>query len=256
MIQVDMVGFYFMGSGLHELKGLRAAGLNRKLEILASGLYWLSQFLTPRSVLQFNQAKVMAEHLQDEVRAAVPLVNVDTGELAEEVVFRIETFLDKFGDALAHEIKSFLVFYLPQEGIYSVADLASNAEKAISEAARSKLTKEALDDFREGGRCLAFRFNTAAGFHLLRAVERMLRLYFKSMTGLDADQGHFDWGTCIAQLRKTQRADQKVMAVLDQIRSLHRNPLMHPEVFLNPDEARGIFQISSTAIDAIGRSLP
>jgi hypothetical protein len=56
-------------------------------------------------------------------------------------------------------------------------------------------------------------------------------LYFKTITGKDAAQGHLDWGTCISELTKTQKADAKVLAVLDQIRSVHRNPLMHPEVF-------------------------
>lgn len=257
MVQVDMVGFYFMGVGLEKLSQLRMVpGVKAKLELLASGEYWLTHFLTQRSVLQFNQARVMAEHLRNEVRSAVSAVDLDTGDIASEVVQRIETFLSRFGDALAHETKSFLIFYVPQEGIYSVIDLIGNADKALANATRSKLPKEATDDFREGGKCLAFQFNTAAGFHLLRAVEKVLRIYLKLVTGRDAEQGHLNWGTCVRDLTASQQADRKVVGVLDQIRSLHRNPLMHPQVFLNLDEARSVFQISASAIDAMAQFFP
>jgi len=257
MIQVDMVGFYFMGAGLSHLSQLKStAGLNAKLDILATAEYWLGHFLTPRSVLQCEQARALAEHLLTQVRDATIAIDVGTGEIINESAERIETLLARFGEALAHDIKNLLIFYVPQEGIYSVTDLIAKADEALSAASRAKLSKEAIQDFREGGKCLAFQFNTAAGFHLLRAVEKVLRIYFKLVTGRDADRSHLDWGRCIEGLRKAQNADQKVIGVLDQIRSLHRNPLMHPEVFLNLDEARSVFQISASAIDAMAQHLP
>jgi len=57
-------------------------------------------------------------------------------------------------------------------------------------------------------------------------------------------------GPCIDGL-KGAGADEKTVAVLDQIRSLHRNPLMHPEVFLTADEGLRLFDIAKSAISAM-----
>jgi hypothetical protein len=257
MIQVDMVGFYFMGQGLANLSSLGSIpGLNAKLEILAHAEYWLGQFLTPRSVLQWKQSRALAEHLLEAVRRGEKAINLDTGEIDEDTVQVIQTLYARFGEALGYDAKNLLVFYVPQEGVYSVSVLCTDAVSALSSTSQSKLPKEGIRDFNEGGRCLACGFNTAAGFNLLRSVERALRVYYKLVTERDADKGHLDWRTCIQQLRKANCADPKVLGVLDQIRALHRNPLMHPEAFLEADEARGIFQIAASAIDAMTRYFP
>jgi len=39
-----------------------------------------------------------------------------------------------------------------------------------------------------------------------------------------------------------------MVAVLDNIRSLERNPLMHPEDWLDIDDAIGIFTLCQTAV--------
>ncbi len=50
-------------------------------------------------------------------------------------------------------------------------------------------------------------------------------------------------------------ADSKVTAALDQIRDLHRNPLMHPEDTLTLPEADALFGLAEAAIVAIIRDL-
>jgi hypothetical protein len=43
--------------------------------------------------------------------------------------------------------------------------------------------------------------------------------------------------------------------VFDQLRDLHRNPLDHPEVFLEKPEAMELFSICTCAISAAARQI-
>jgi hypothetical protein len=47
---------------------------------------------------------------------------------------------------------------------------------------------------------------------------------------------------------KDAKADLKVVAALDQIRDLHRNPNIHPEEVLTLDEALALLGIAQSAI--------
>ena len=64
-----------------------------------------------------------------------------------------------------------------------------------------------------------------------------------------------NWGAYIRILR-TKGADEKVIASLDQIRELHRNPVMHPEETLSSDEATTLFGIAQSAILAMVNAIP
>ena len=97
----------------------------------------------------------------------------------------------------------------------------------------------------ESGRCLAFDLATATAFHVWRAVERELRIYYGKWTSKTA--GRKAWATILQELKKT-KANDKVIAVLDQLRDLHRNPTIHPATLLSIDDALSLFGIASSAI--------
>jgi len=100
-------------------------------------------------------------------------------------------------------------------------------------------------EFEESGRCLALERYTSSGFHALRGVECVIRQYIVKLSGTIPTKR--DWGHYIEILKKNG-AEPDLLAVLDNIRTLHRNPLMHPDDWLSIDEAVGIFTIAQTAI--------
>jgi hypothetical protein len=108
-------------------------------------------------------------------------------------------------------------------------------------------------DIRQAGRCLAFELPTAAGFHIMRATESILRDYYVAHVGKKPKTRN--WGKYIADL-KTSSANPKTVAVLDQIRTLHRNPTIHPEVVLSGSEAQTLFGIAQSAITAMIEDMP
>lgn len=76
------------------------------------------------------------------------------------------------------------------KGIYDTSLLITNADLVIPEDLRPVLSDVARYDLRESGRCLAFEVPTAAGFHVLRASEAIIKEYYKSLTGKEWDQTH------------------------------------------------------------------
>jgi hypothetical protein len=86
----------------------------------------------------------------------------------------------------------------------------------------------------------------------MRATENVLRQYYMQLMGKTVDR--IEWGPRIQEL-KSANANQKVLQVLDQIRDLHRNPLMHPQGFLSMKEAIGLFDIAKSAIGALAEEI-
>jgi hypothetical protein len=99
---------------------------------------------------------------------------------------------------------------------------------------------------------LAFDLPTATGFHMLRATEAVL-IEYKTAAGVKKSKTR-NWNKYIQDL-KAAGADQKIVAILDQIRDLHRNPLMHPEVVLTMPEASAIFGICQSAITIMAQDM-
>jgi hypothetical protein len=118
-------------------------------------------------------------------------------------------------------------------------------ENCFSPESWSVIEASAKKEFEESGKCLAVERYTAAGFHSLRGVECVIRQYIVELAGNLPKKR--DWGHYIEVLRQ-HGADASLVAVLDNVRSLERNPLMHPEDWLNIDDAIAIFMISQSAV--------
>ncbi len=157
---------------------------------------------------------------------------------------------EKFETVLSAELLDLDTYFVSQKGIYKTPDLLAHAEMHFSEEVRRLLPPKAISDIKEAGRCLAFDLGTAAGFHIARAIESVLLSYLEeiaptaveSLKDSDRNLGKY------INLLKSNGGEPKVCATLDQFKDLHRNPLMHPEVDLTPDEAMALFGIAQSAI--------
>ena len=158
---------------------------------------------------------------------------------------RIKALCNALSGALKNEAQHSYILKVEDQRSLSSHTLVEKVENCFSPEAWAIMELQAKREFEEAGKCLAFERYTGAGFHALRGVECMIRQYIKKLSGgLPTKR---DWGSYIDVLTKNG-ADPKLIAVLDNIRSLDRNPLMHPELFLDIDDAVGIFNISQTAV--------
>lgn len=173
-------------------------------------------------------------------------------EVSEWEMRNISTKLGELETALSLELQRHQTYIVSQVGGYSMPLLIAKAEVNILEDALAIIGDQARKDFREAGRCLAFEVPTASGFHAMRATEHVLRQYYTLFMKKPADR--IDWIVCTQELQKAG-ANAKVIQVLDQIRDLHRNPLMHPQEFLSMKEAIGLFDIAKSAIASLAEEI-
>jgi hypothetical protein len=146
-------------------------------------------------------------------------------------------------------------FIAAQKGGLDTLSLLASGENLFPIDLTEK-APDALFDVREAGRCLAYENATAAGFHVFRATESVLRKYYAHHTGGKPPPRVRSIKVYTRALRQHDVGTEKVLASLDQMAELHRNPLIHPEARLTQEEAYGIFGIARSVIGFMLSELP
>jgi hypothetical protein len=155
-----------------------------------------------------------------------------------------------FEHTLAAELQQQNTYFVLPKSIYDISKLIEQAENLFSDDVRAFLPEKARRDINEAGRCIAFELATAAGFHILRAVESIILIYMEATGAKPVKDSQRNWGQYVLKLREAG-ADEKVVSALDQIRDLHRNPTLHPDVYLTSDEALALLGVAQSAILAM-----
>ncbi|HEX8814751.1 MAG TPA: hypothetical protein VF753_04545 [Terriglobales bacterium] len=255
MKQINTYGLYQLATQLAPLRLLptdpRQLDKNDYKMVFAG--FWLDQFFNKNLVLPLELSGDAANELSSAMQRVSNKVWADPPQEVEAwELNNIREKLDQLETVMALELQRHQTYLVSQIGGYSMPLLATKAEVNILEDALAVIDEQAKKDFREAGRCLAFEVPTAAGFHAMRATENVLRQYYALV--MKKPVGKTDWGTCTAELTKA-KVNKKVIQVLDQIRDLHRNPLMHPQDFLTMKEAISLFDIAKSAIGSLAEEI-
>lgn len=173
-----------------------------------------------------------------------------------DIVRRIDTFRSVF----EAECRDVDVYSVGQISIYKTSALVSGASGAIPSDIAAHLPPVTLEEFDNAGRCLAFDLPTACGFHALRGLELVMDAYLNSF-GVTTS-GFRSWNDYISaasELSKQEGAGKKpsakVTAMLDRMRSLDRNPLMHPRDKLDPISADMLFRLATITVVEMSRDM-
>jgi hypothetical protein len=204
---------------------------------------WLFPAIRSSWMLGSSLRKALAETLADP--------NLDRNLTPLETA-RITSALTAFEPVLRADLSVADAYFVTRKGAFDSLVLIFNAEELFPAAMASKVP-DAVREVREAGKCLAFEVCTAAGVHVLRALEIVLKAYFRAVTNGEPLPKNRNLGTYIRKLEELKVGGPKVLAVLRQIKDLHRNPLMHPEETLDKEAAISLFGI---VISAIGAMLP
>jgi hypothetical protein len=253
-------GFWLLGfGGAIEVLSDKAEA-TAKLTVVLPALYDAQRYL---------------ESFRDDTALMLPLSKEAAGELLKEVskllgagrdlkepmgpdAYVITNRIAHLRSVLSAELSNLPMFSLEAQRAYDMRIILWNAHKALSTQAIAALPPRAEFDLDEAGQCIAFECPTAAGFHAMRALEMVARRYSILVTGHDPGADS-TFGTLLALLRKEEGARKTagtfprsqlslVINMLDRIRSIYRNPIMHPDMILTNDRAVTVF---STAIDTI-----
>jgi len=164
-----------------------------------------------------------------------------------------------FETILTEEVQTLTTYHATQKGIYLTTDLIDRAENIFPPSILSKINKAVVDEVRSSGRCLAFDNGTASAFHMMRAVETVMHLYYIHVCKPKPipRKRLSDWGKYIIQFQNSTNPNAKeIIALIQQLKDRHRNLIMHPDIVLSPEEAFTLFEISQGVIIAMSSDLP
>ncbi len=258
MQRFNTYSLYKLAIEIHELMAIPAVehDLMNSLWVIWQATFTLQRHFGPYGILPPSSRRA-AQTLYEEIRK---VVDVESKDIASEItgkklaVYQIHAIKDavkNFEVVVANDLPGLDTYLVSQKGIYSTPELTERAENALLESlpedCRSFINEQERKDFQQAGRCLSFELPTASGFHALRATESIIKRYWRlALKKADTDDCPA-LGVCIANLRE-KKEDPKVLDILDHVRDLSRNPVMHPNVFLEMHDAFRTFDIAKSAI--------
>jgi len=169
---------------------------------------------------------------------------------------KIDAFRSVF-EAECHDID---IYSVGQIAIYKTQALVSEGSSIIPEEYRRDVSEAALSEFNNAGKCLAFDLPTACGFHALRGLELVMDDYLNGF-GVNTEKLK-NWYAYIEATKElindekaVNKPSQKVAAMLDRMRDLDRNPLMHPRDTLDTNGADQLFKLAAITVGEMVRDL-
>ena len=190
-----------------------------------------------RFVVELN---ALITRIEEHQPAAPPLTSYES--------MNVMRAFNAFEPVMIAELQSLPIFFVPPRGAFDNAYLIEAGQTLFPEILGVKVP-EAIPDAQQAGKCIAFNLPTAAGFHLHRANEAVLRHYFDAVMGAGKRPRVQTMGTLLGAMKKASCGNPNVIAALDALKEFHRNPLMHPEhTFSDIDEAISLYCAIRAAI--------
>lgn len=251
MIELNVYFFCWLGSLLDPIQRIIPdRPLAISLESLVNARIGLEDFKGGRTPARaFPRTAGIANELLAAINDIVPPVGTHIPNPASPIqkwqVDRLRTLCNGIFVMLSDESQRSYILKVQDQRYLSSYSLVEKIEDCFPKECWELIEKPAKREFEECGKCLSLERYTASGFHALRGVECVIRQYLVKLTG-DLPKKR-DWGFYIEKLEKSG-ADAKLVAILNNIKTLDRNPLMHPEDWLNIDDAVGIFTTAQAAI--------
>jgi hypothetical protein len=119
-----------------------------------------------------------------------------------------------------------------------------------------------MEDVSEAGKCLAVGRYTASVFHLMRAMESILKVLGQKLniTVIDKNNTDLEWGKILSNLSAPIAAMQKgkekddwsaAQSLLVHVKQAWRNPTMHPKRTYTEEQANEIFTATRSFMNSL-----
>lgn len=205
-------------------------------------------FTTPAALRLYRAITTIVPEKWDEFISKFPKPGEAEEAIAPWLLAELREAAREFETVLRTECQMMDTYFVSKKGTYSTKDLVENAHYQIPEPSRSKLPDQSKLDFDQAGKCVAFDVPTAAAFHLLRGTEAMIRKYYELIVPgpKRASTKMRNWGVYL-RLIKAYRGDSQVIALLDHMREVYRNPVTHPEENYTDERVQVLFGLCVSA---------
>jgi hypothetical protein len=254
MLEFNASLLFYIGTSVRQLSNIKAgANVSVWAVVLAEGRSGLQTFLAnkqhasifPRSV---QRAQAVLKTVNSMLPDVIPGTMVKDRAISQEEVSDLEMDLTLLAATLSEESEKAYVVILEKQRAFDLHTLIDAIETAFDDAVWIRLSTFSKREIEESGRCLAFERYTASGFHMLRAIEKeSLDCATLIACALPTRR---DFGDYI-KILKDNGADARLISVLENVRSLERNPLVHPEHWLSQDDAINIFCIAQVVFSRL-----
>lgn len=266
MKKVDGFYLYNIGSEIREVKALKgdykndSAGTkySEAFHILYSAEKALEQFLE-KSDFPLKTSRLKGDELKKKISDLFKKIREEEDKnkrLLFRDVYTLHDALDSFEAVVASEFAYLDLYIITKKGGYDISDLMLNGEVCFPKELFEKVP-EAIADIRAGTKCIAVSLPTAAGFHLHRANEAVLRRYWDAVTDGAERPKNNNMGQYLSRLEDMDAGNPAVRSALKDLKDLHRNPLIHPDHTLdNIDEAIALMNNIHTVIVYMLKQIP
>jgi hypothetical protein len=264
MNRINCYGFYLLGKYISKVQSLGsdAKELDVALaSIRAERLLWTllhNSNLKLKTTLTASDSLVTGfKHLSDMFEESVA---ENLGPKSEErdlkrnmLVSGVQASIEKMENVMSTELALAPIYSVPTRGVFSTDSLLDSADD-VFEDAKDQIPDEAIADTKQAGRCLAFDLPTAAGFHIARATEAVMKKTMDALGCPALKDSQRNWGNYIKSLDENG-ASKSTVHHLEQLKDLHRNPLVHPEVTLNQLEAQQLWSMCTSVMIALAKEI-
>jgi hypothetical protein len=173
-------------------------------------------------------ANALVQHMRTLSASILEYPDLATAKLELVPVLQLQQLYGKFETLFLGDLQGGSLYLVSPKGAYDTDALTEGGLLAFSADLATKVP-EAAADLKQATRCIAFELPTAAGFHLHRAHESVLRVYWDNVTGGAERPKDNNMGNYLRELEKLNKGREEVRSHLKSIKDFHRNPLMHPE---------------------------
>jgi hypothetical protein len=258
MIRVSLSYVYSVAAGIEPLTQLRDnqdTPFSELYLLIAVAFDTVSQ-LNAGSIYsgELRSSRALARQLMELLQSQID--NNDYNRIVTPIeIWRIKNVCEQYKIALMAELSSLSLYFVTRKGGFDTLALLEFAESLFPNELVVKVPESSFDA-REAGRCLAYESSTAAGFHLFRVLECVIRRYYTHETNGAAPPKVRSIKTYVRALQTAKKGDPKVLFLLEQIADGYRNPLIHPDAAIDFDQAVTIQNLVRAAVSAMLAILP
>jgi hypothetical protein len=254
MDKVNTYAFYELGEALSGLRQIKEGADRAEVFIaLWAAEQSIEKFILESSDIALKLSRQAAQKLSDQCVSISDAAQPEWDKpILKHELSPVLHALTEFEAVFSNETQGLDVFSIKQKQAYSMTTLIERGEEVLPESIRYWLDEFTTNEIREATKCIAFDLPTAAGFHLLRGLESALRNCYdvlsngeprpKTKHGKDVPMG--DYINRVEDLG----CHEKTVALLRQIKSMYRDPHMHPEAVFSVDGSMMLLGIVTSAI--------
>lgn len=242
-----------------------------------AGRIWVSVYPLPEKLRSFAQqdngfsaTKHVALDLADHIRKWITdyIMSGDSpdnissekmdAQLSNWQYSSIATKIDAFKSVFRAECRDLDVYSVGQIAIHKTSDLVSRASVMLPAATRNAVPFGVAVEFDDAGKCLAFGLPTACGFHALRGLELVIEGYLRAFgvtATLHSWNDYVKAAKALADGEGDKKPAPKVASMIDRMRELDRNPLMHPRDTLDEEGADMLFRLATITVYEIVKDM-